>query len=214
MKNLWRRTLGNARKGLKRRDEGPRSGSTYAREFIEAFARTDALGLSSTPVRLLVEKDCVDLEAVTPLVHRYLDEFGGDEAVGQAFAICVNIIPYLYAETGIPFTLTLGWFEQMGRELYRHDEQLLKTMLRGGIAAWQEEGIPLHVWLTSPACEVVDVTLPTTIAAVSGADELAGGIIYISNRDPHPPVIYHPTMVGIEFLEKIGAAIELGGARH
>ena len=214
MKDPWQRIARGIRQELTSRDEQPFPGSTYAREFMEAFARTDSFGLSLPPVRLLVEKDCVNLEVVTPLVQRYLGEFRDDEAVGQGLAINVNIIPYLYAETGIPFTLTLGWFEHMGKELYRHDEQLLKTMLRDGIATYQPDGIPLHVWLTSPACEVLDVILPTTIAAVSGADELTGGIIYISNRDSEPPVIYHPTVVGIEFLERIGAAFPIGSVRH
>ena len=58
------------------------------------------------------------------------------------------------------------------------------------------------------------MTLPTTIAAVSGAEELSGGIIYISNRESRLPVTYHPTGVGVEFLEKIGTAVPLCSRRH
>ena len=58
------------------------------------------------------------------------------------------------------------------------------------------------------------MTLLTTIAALSGADDLSGGIIYISNQHADPPVTYHPTVVGIEFLEKIGATLPLDGARQ
>jgi hypothetical protein len=214
VKTPWQRMAELARRDLRSLRASPFPGCTYAREFMKAFHRTQALGLSLPPVSLLVEKDCVDTEVITRAVHKYLDEYSDAEALGQAFAINVNIIPYLYAETGIPFTLTMGWFEHLGKELYRHDEQLLRTLLRSGIADYPPYGIPLHVWLTSPACEVLDVTLPSTIATVSGTEQLSGGIIYISNQDTAPPWIYHPTVVGVEFLEKIGAAMPLGGARH
>ena len=102
----------------------------------------------------------------------------------------------------------------MGQELYWHSEQLLRTLIRDGVQPYQPEGIPLHVQLTSPACEVLDVTLPTTIAAVSGAEELSGGIISISNRESRPPVTYHPTVIGVEFLEKIGTAVPMCSRRH
>ena len=26
------------------------------------------------------------------------------------------------------------------------------------LAAWQRKGVPFHIWLTSPACEILDVT--------------------------------------------------------
>ena len=214
MKTPWQRMAGRARQALRSRREPPFPGCTYAREFMKAFPRTQSLGLSLPPVSLLVEKDCVELEVLTRAVYKYLDEYSDGEALGQAFAINVNIIPYLYAETGIPFTLTLGWFEHMGKEVFRHGERDLRAMLREGAAAWQPDGLPLHVWLTSPACEVLDVTLPTTIAAVSGADELVGGLIYISSRDQTPPAIYHPTVVGVGFLERIGAATRLAGSIH
>ena len=93
-------------------------------------------------------------------------------------------------------------------------EQLLRSLTRDGLASFQSDGLPLHVWLTSRACEIIDVTLPTTIAAATGADELWGGVIYISNAEPLPPVIYHPTIVGVDCLEAIGAAIPIGGDRH
>ena len=80
-------------------------------------------------------------------------------------------------------------------------------MLRDGLGSFRQEGIPLHVWLTSPACEVLDVTLPATIAAISDAAQLLGGIIYISNRHPKPPVACHPTVLGMEFLDRIGATV-------
>lgn len=125
----------------------------------------------------------MNLGIVTPAVQRYLREFREEAARGQAFAINVNLILDLCAETDVPFTLTLGWIGHLGRELLRHSERLLRATIRDGISSCQPGGIPLHVWLPSPACKVLDVTLPSTVAAVSGAEELSGGIIYISNRE-------------------------------
>ena len=117
----------------------------YAQEFLEAFERTRSLGLPVSPDQLLVQNDCVNRDVVMPLLQNYLGQLRAEEAVGQAFAINVNLIPCLYEQTGIPFTLTLGWFEHMGRDLYRHSEQLLKLLLRDGFASVQSEGLPLHV---------------------------------------------------------------------
>jgi hypothetical protein len=61
---------------------------------------------------------------------------------------------------------------------------------------------------------MLDVTLATTIAAVSGADELAGGLIYTSSRDPKPLMIYRPTIMGVRFLKRIGAATCLFRSIH
>ena len=135
MKKLWRRIAGLGPAELETLEELFQA-SGYAQEYMEAFERTETPGLPVPAVRVLVKKDCVNLETVTPHIHRYLGECGSDAVVGQAFAINVNIIPYLHHHTGIPFTLTMGWFEDQGRELYRHDEALLRRLLRDGIGSF------------------------------------------------------------------------------
>jgi hypothetical protein len=61
------------------------------------------------------------------------------------------------------------------------------------------------MWLTSPAFEVLDVCLPTIVAARTQNLNLARRILYLSNQDPKPSVTYHPTAVGEELLYRVGA---------
>jgi hypothetical protein len=50
------------------------------------------------------------------------------------------------------------------------------------------------------------VTLPTTLAEVTGTKDLAGGFVYLSNQTPAPMITFHPTVVGEDLMLKIGAA--------
>lgn len=145
-------------------------------------------------------------------MREYFGRCSREEIAGQAFAINISLLRTLSETLGIPFVLTLGWLETDGKPHFEHGDELLERLMKDGISAYPD-GLPLYAWLTSPACEVVDATLPTTIAAATGEPGLAGGIVYISNQDPPPSVIYHPTVVGIDFLDKIGAtiALESGG---
>ena len=115
MTNCWRRLTGLGMRSPHDNSEHTFREPDYPQEYIEAFVRTEALGIATSSTRVLGKKDCVDLTTVARLLYKYLDESQGEEAVGQAFAINVNLIPYLYQETGISFTLTLGWFDQMGQ---------------------------------------------------------------------------------------------------
>ncbi len=101
----------------------------------------------------------------------------------------------------------MGWFDHAGRRPYLHDEAFIEKLVKEGAGKFLTEGLPLHVWLTSPACEVLDATLPTTLAEATGSKNLAGGIVYLSNHTAAPAITYHPTVIGEEFLVKIGVAI-------
>jgi hypothetical protein len=54
---------------------------------------------------------------------------------------------------------------------------------------------------------VLDVTLPTTLAEVTGDTDLVGRVLYLSNQTEAPRVLYHPTVVGEDFMLKIGAGL-------
>jgi hypothetical protein len=208
MKELWRRMTGwgDLRESFDPGTDDP----GYAQEFFEAVDRTQALGVPVPPIRLLVRKNCVEQRALVPALQEFLGPYREEEALGQGFGINVNLIPYLYEKTGIPFTLTIGWFEYLGKQNFQHSEDFLRKLLKEGIASLSPDGLPLHIWLTSPACEVLDVTLMTTLAAVTGHADFSGAIIYISNQESSPSVTYHPTVTGVDFLDKIGATVPFG----
>ena len=105
----------------------------------------------------------------------------------------------------------MGWFEIEGKSGYQHGADLRLKLVEEGGAAFLTEGLPLHVWLTSPAFEVIDATLPSILAQVMGNQNLARRVVYLSNQTSNPRVTYHhPTIVEDRFLVDTGFAVDLG----
>lgn len=210
MTSIWHRIFGKTNDASA---GGPALAlSPYVREYMKALDRTERLGLPAPP-RILVAKKCVDMDRAFPILQRCLGRYRRQEAENQAFAINVELLPILSNELGVPFVLTVGWFSISGKATYQHGDDLLQRLLRDGVSPFFGKGIPLHAWLTSPACEVLDVTLPTTIAGWTGNPELVGRIAYFPNPTPAPQIAYHPTVLGVEFLTAIGAAVMLAAPR-
>src|ERR1700728_825189 len=130
----------------------------YAQEFEAAWDRTVKLGLSLPALRLRVRKDCMDMDKAMPVLLDYFVRHDPSELVGQTLAIHFALLPRLVEVTGVPFQLTIGWMVHEGRTIFQHDEEAYRRFLREKRAAWAREGMPFHLWLTSPAYEVLDVT--------------------------------------------------------
>ena len=191
-------------------DEGDEAGtvtqSSYVAEFMAAFDRTESFGFE-VPLRLLVRKNCVDMTAVMPVLLDYFDRNGWEALIGQTAAIHFALVPLLADKTGIPFYLTIGWIERHGKPIYQHDESLIQRFIQGKTATWLREGCPFHLWLTSPTCEILDVTFAMNLGWAKTREECAALVIYQSGdaagRDP----VYHPTIIGPDFFHKTGGVL-------
>lgn len=184
--------------------DDPSPKGRYAREFLDAWDTTERLGLRTPAIQLAGRKASVDIERAEPVLRQYFGRYPQDEVVGQAFAINTELMPKLRGVLGVPLTLTMGWFDYQGTTAFEHDEAFLGRLLQNGVAGFTKQGLPLHVWLTSPAFEIIDVTLPTTLTLVNGSN-LVGRALYLSGYELKPRVIYHPTVLGEDFLRDIGA---------
>jgi hypothetical protein len=182
----------------------------YAQEFMAASEWTAQQGLFVPPVQLVVNKDCVDWTEMAPVMQRLIGPYRDEEIAKELFAMNTRLVPQLYEAVGIPFRLTIGWFDISGAIHYQHDQALLKKLLQKDASVDTSRGLGLHVWLTSPAFEIIDVCLPTIMALRTNQPEKARGIFYASNQDPHPSITYRPTAVGEEFLFRIGAIFGIG----
>ena len=182
----------------------------YAQDFMAASAWSEAQGLHVPPVQFIVNKDCVDWTVAEPVLQRLIGPYRDEEIERELFAMNARLVPQLLEALGIPFRLTIGWFDISGEIHHRHDQAQLKRLLEKDPSLDTSRGLDLHVWLTSPAFEVLDVCLPTIVAARTQDPNLARGILYLSNQDPNPSVTYHPTTVGEEFLFRIGAVFGIG----
>lgn len=180
--------------------------SPYVTEFLAAISRTEEFGFDA-PIRLLVAKDCVDMDIVRPVLLDYFERNGAESMMGQTAAIHFALVPLLYDKTGIPFNLTIGWLVRKGKLLCQHDERLIQRFIEGNTQAWLQEGCPFHLWLTSPACEILDVTFAMNLGWAKTKEECADLIVYQSAHDPPAYSIYHPTLVGPDFFHKTGGVL-------
>jgi len=180
--------------------------SPYVGEYLAAIDRTEEFGFEP-PMRLLVKKDCVDMLVIRPLLLDYFDFKPPDSKIGQTAAIYFALLPLLYRRTVIPFNLTIGWIVRNGKAICQHDERLIQRFIEGNTDAWVEEGCPFHLWLTSPACEILDVTFAMNLRWAKSRQECADLIVYQSAHDPPSDSIYHPTLVGSDFFHKTGGVL-------
>jgi hypothetical protein len=181
-------------------------GSSYVAEYMEAFARTEKFGFEA-PLRILVRKKCVDMTAVMPVLLDYFERNGWKALIRQTAAIHFSLVPLLYDKTGIPFQLTIGWVERHGKPICQHDESLIQRFIEGKTEAWLREGCPFHLWLTSPACEVLDVTFAMTLGGAKSRAECAALVIYQRGDEMARDPVYHPTIVGPDFFHKTGGVL-------
>jgi hypothetical protein len=180
--------------------------SPYVSEYLEAVDRTERFGFDA-PVRLLVKKDCVDMNIVRPVLLDYFERSEPESMIGQTAAIHFALAPLLYDKTGIPFQLTIGWMMRQGKPVFQHDEQLIQHFVEEKSEAWLRNGCPFHLWLTSPACEILDVTFAMNLGWAKTREECANLIFYQSSHDPPGDSVYHPTLVGPDFFHKTGGVL-------
>ena len=180
--------------------------SPYVGEYLAAIDRTEAFGFEAPP-RLLVRKDCVDMRSLRPVLLDYFNCSPPDSMIGQTAASHFALVPLLYDKARISFNLTIGWLVHKGKPIHQHDERLIQRFIEGNTDAWLEEGCPFHLWLTSPACEILDVTFAMNLGWAKNREECADLIVYQSAHEPPSESIYHPTLVGPDFFHKTGGVL-------
>ena len=180
--------------------------SPYVDEYLSAIDRTEQFGFEA-PMRVLVKKDCVDMRTLQPVLLDFFERSPPDSMIGQTAAIHFALVPLLYDKTGIPFNLTIGWLVRKGKPLCQHDERLIQRFIEGNTDAWLEEGCPFHLWLTSPAFEILDVTFAMNLGWAKNREECADLIVYQSAHQSPTESIYHPTLVGPDFFHKTGGVL-------
>ena len=134
--------------------------SPYVAEYLAAIDRTQRFGFEA-PMRVLVRKDCVDMDVVRRVLLDYFERSSPESMMGQTAAINFALVPLLYDKTGIPFNLTIGWMVRKGKAIFQHDESLIQRFVQGKTHAWLKEGCPFHLWLDlagmrDPRCDLRD----------------------------------------------------------
>jgi hypothetical protein len=185
------------------------SSQTYVTEYMEAYDRTESFGLK-VPPHILVKKDCVNPDRALELLLGYFDRHTPEELIGQTLAINADLIALFWNKARIQLELTIGTVELNGRRYGECNAAQIRRYLDDKLAAWHREGVPFHLWLTSPACEVIVVTFAMNMGSRT-RDECARRIIYKTAGTAHSSTpTYHPFLVGEDFLYQSGVIVEFG----
>jgi hypothetical protein len=179
----------------------------YGLEFSEAWDRTLRFGLELPPVRILVQKDCIDVAKARSVIVEYFNQHAPEELMGQTVTIYTMLQPRLWEALGVPLYLTIGWIELDGTPRMKHGDEQIQMFLTEKLVAWAREGVPFHLWFTSPALEVLDVTFALNLGQANSAAECARLVVYQSAKAPPGNPAYHPTLVGDDFFVQSGAAV-------
>ena len=133
---------------------------------------------------------------VRPALLDYFERHEPKELIGQSAAIHFALVPLLLDKTRIPFNLTIDWVVRRGRSLCPHEESVIRRFLQDKQAAWRREGLPFHLWLTSPAGEVLDVTFSMNLGWANTREECDQLIVYQSAQALASDHLNHTTLVG------------------
>ena len=175
----------------------------YEREFYEAVKNTSNLGLGSytafknTDNRLITNESIIQLSKSIEHLN-----FTPDLLVAQCLEIHFKLKPYVDNFFGVNSTLTIGHVEGKigGKAFYEPLEkriEYLKTPVD------IKSSINIHIWLTLPTLEILDFTLPSTLAKALDLKDLEGAIIGQHGDDDNDH-FYKPEFVGKEYLYKTG----------
>jgi hypothetical protein len=182
------------------------AGSAYAAEYFAALDRTERFGFEA-PSRLLVRKDCVDMSRVLPVLLDYFEAHGWEALIGQTAAIHFALVALLADKTRIPYQLTIGWIERHGKPIFQHDDTLIQRFVDEGTGAWLSLGCPFHLWLTSPAAEILDITFAMNLGWAKTREQCRALIVYQPGDEVVRDPVYHPTVVGPDFFQKTGGVV-------
>jgi hypothetical protein len=106
-----------------------------------------------------------------------------------------------------PLELTFGVVDVGGKTYGECSDATIRRYLRDKDLAWQREGVPFRVWLTSPAFEVLDITFAMVTSQTR--EQCAKRLIYKPTSTSHlSQPVYHPKVVGVDFLEQTGALFD------
>lgn len=176
----------------------------YKAEFIEALNRTERLGLTKPSITMTTEMflDQKTLNALPQAIYKKMGDISVDDLAAQCLSIHFKIKPVIEEAIGCKAFYTIGWVSYEKNSIFQQTEESLASMLENGITG---SSVSLHAWLTLPSMEILDFSLPTTYAKIHKMKDGIGGAITMHPSKLTGGMMYHPMIIGEEFLLKTGA---------
>lgn len=180
----------------------------YKDEFLQAFRNAKEFSLD-TPDIEFSSKKLISNERIDKLPQFLEDRLGGitpEMIFVQCFYFHLLAKDHLEDFFNSPIYFTIGHVEIPGKTYFYHTKKDLKTLLTNGMDTPE---MNLHAWLTLPSMEIIDLTLLGSIAYARG-DKPPKDFGIIANHADQllDGCKYHPTLVGDDFLVRIGGVRE------
>lgn len=168
---------------------------------MRALQRSRRLNLNAPEVVIeegLVLEGESEMARLGNLVGHTLGSSPIEAIAGQCAFFTQALIEPVQAAFGRTAYFTIGWYQHDDRELFKVSEEDIERWLKGGTTG----AVSIHCWLTLSTMEVIDSTLLTSIAVVTGRDSLRGQII--AAHGDTTGLEYQPMLVGSELLYRTG----------
>lgn len=180
---------------------------SYETEFSDALKRTKRWGLqrpefASSSARYLSDQNTAAIGQLC--VDTFPNERPQDFA-GKCFQATGAIQTPLEELLGIPLLFTLGYVHFNGQPVFHTPTDKLKSMLKQNLSFQQ---VNLHAWLTLPSHEIIDLTFLTTVGVVNKIPDYIGRACLSHPEGLPEGIVYHPQLVGDDFLRKTGVLLE------
>ena len=177
----------------------------YKSLFLEALERTTRFGLGA-PRPKLSEQSCISpekLQAMPLLIQKEFGTLTHQEVHARCLDLHFRLKPLLEEILDTELFYTIGWISIKHETMFHQNEESLNQLLKDG---HQGGTVNIHAWLTTPAMEILDFTLPTSYAIANNTKDGLGGAIISPADDLTGGMDYKPMLVGEEFIFKAGLA--------
>ncbi|STQ90032.1 hypothetical protein [Iodobacter fluviatilis] len=183
----------------------------YHLAFIEARERTINFGLEVDSISFKKQTFLSDMESASKLAQA-LSEFyfenkiRADDVAGQCWRINIFIKIFLEEYFGVPLVLTIGYIEDYPNNVYyKMTEAEIAELLNSPEGHNGNYAANLHVWLTLPSMEILDVSFMTSFGKVNNKPELLGTVVYgPPEKLSTPNFNYKPMVLGEHFINRVG----------
>ncbi|KAA8701325.1 MULTISPECIES: hypothetical protein [Pseudomonas] len=190
--------------------------SDYRAWFLHAVKFTNAQGFKVAKPNWLSSP----ISESDDFLDRALLTAGVSDASKSAFQ-CLKwshfLAPHIEASLGRKVYVTIGQLWRGDTVAFNPSWEDLKRWCKRGISladisSQGRQGINLHVWLTVESGQIIDVSLPSSLARIFPDKEYGkylGGMIWGIPPQMYGDYFYLPMAVGSSFAEAIGSCSEL-----
>ena len=138
------------------------------------------------------------------VMHKAIGAIGTEELMAQCMSIHHRLKPVIQDWLDVPVVYTIGWVQTKGEGLFKFDESHIHDLLQ---LASVPRTLGVHVWLTLPSMELIDLSLATTMAIVHNMPEGLGQMM-AKHADDVTGMAYKPMLLGDGLLRRIGVLVE------